>query len=578
MASGAYNSAALPSVLAATLLASRLRFVRFANKRCALRALDEKNIVLDGREVEIKPATARGSDSGGHRSPPSASGSRSPSKAARRAGRGKRQGGASGGRGDGPDVQSASGHVAPLDASVHSVRKIFAGGLHYSTDEERLREYFAQFGEVASAQVLYNRETRKSRGFGFVIFASAASMPGVLAQAMHNIDGKMVEVKAAVPKGSPALALPKPAPEPAPSAAPSSAPEALSQSKAIPSGLPPKPAPAPRGDNTAPTPAPAPAPASWAAVLAGTDSSKASANHAVDSAHAATLFSGADSVTASVVSSVLDEAAEAVPDAGEVPAEAVAPSSSGGMTRGTIPEDATVATTMGLPPLGLQLSSGSDLWGPSGLALGAATPVGADSLSVHSMESGLGSASVMSATSALPFSRPRADSQVSQRSEAASVTQSLPGTLGTGGGPQADVPGAPHTPWSEGGSTPTVSSAVYGQFQPQPGLGGAPPMYGGFPAGLGGGWGQPPPSSMPQAQPAGTPLAPGSQMMQAQGMPFMPMQGQPWMAGGFQPTPAGGIAMQPGMWGMPLPMQPVPQMPPPPALPNVNQSSTPPPQ
>jgi RNA-binding protein Musashi len=43
---------------------------------------------------------------------------------------------------------------------------------------------------------MFNRETHKSRGFGFVVFEDEASVDNVLQTAQHSIDGKMVEVRA----------------------------------------------------------------------------------------------------------------------------------------------------------------------------------------------------------------------------------------------------------------------------------------------------------------------------------------------------------------------------------------------
>jgi RNA recognition motif-containing protein len=45
---------------------------------------------------------------------------------------------------------------------------IYVGNLSFRTDDEELREVFAEFGEVASAKVIMDRETNRSRGFGFV--------------------------------------------------------------------------------------------------------------------------------------------------------------------------------------------------------------------------------------------------------------------------------------------------------------------------------------------------------------------------------------------------------------------------
>lgn len=83
----------------------------------------------------------------------------------------------------------------------HSARKIFVGGLHYDTSDASLREYFEKFGKVDQVQVMYNRETSKSRGFGFVTFESEDTVDKVLKEKrMHEIDSKSVEVKRAVPK------------------------------------------------------------------------------------------------------------------------------------------------------------------------------------------------------------------------------------------------------------------------------------------------------------------------------------------------------------------------------------------
>ncbi len=57
-----------------------------------------------------------------------------------------------------------------------------------------LRRYFGTFGRIAAAQVMYNRETCKSRGFGFVIFEDEAAVDRVLVSRLHTIDEKTVRV------------------------------------------------------------------------------------------------------------------------------------------------------------------------------------------------------------------------------------------------------------------------------------------------------------------------------------------------------------------------------------------------
>ena len=47
-------------------------------------------------------------------------------------------------------------------------QKLFVGGLPFSTSNDQLRDLFAEVGEVASATVVTDRDTGRSRGFGFV--------------------------------------------------------------------------------------------------------------------------------------------------------------------------------------------------------------------------------------------------------------------------------------------------------------------------------------------------------------------------------------------------------------------------
>ena len=50
--------------------------------------------------------------------------------------------------------------------------KIFVGSLPWSINNDSLKELFAQYGEVTEAVVIMDRETQKSKGFGFVTFST----------------------------------------------------------------------------------------------------------------------------------------------------------------------------------------------------------------------------------------------------------------------------------------------------------------------------------------------------------------------------------------------------------------------
>jgi RNA recognition motif-containing protein len=67
--------------------------------------------------------------------------------------------------------------------------KLFVGGLSWDTRDEGLRDAFSEFGNVSEAKVITDRETGRSRGFGFVTFEQGADA----AQAMSEMDGQMLD-------------------------------------------------------------------------------------------------------------------------------------------------------------------------------------------------------------------------------------------------------------------------------------------------------------------------------------------------------------------------------------------------
>eukprot|EP00195_Chlamydomonas_chlamydogama_P005652 CAMPEP_0202899790 /NCGR_PEP_ID=MMETSP1392-20130828/8458_1 /ASSEMBLY_ACC=CAM_ASM_000868 /TAXON_ID=225041 /ORGANISM="Chlamydomonas chlamydogama, Strain SAG 11-48b" /LENGTH=546 /DNA_ID=CAMNT_0049586051 /DNA_START=310 /DNA_END=1950 /DNA_ORIENTATION=+ len=81
-------------------------------------------------------------------------------------------------------------------------RKLAILGLPWDTSEDTLRMYFSQFGPLENAEVMKDRYTGKSRGFGFVTFLEAGAAQRALA-AEHSIDGRRCEAKIALPKGEP---------------------------------------------------------------------------------------------------------------------------------------------------------------------------------------------------------------------------------------------------------------------------------------------------------------------------------------------------------------------------------------
>jgi len=81
--------------------------------------------------------------------------------------------------------------------------KLFVGGLSFSTSSERLREAFAGFGEVQSATVVMDRDTGRSRGFGFVEMATGEDANAAVSRLNGSeLDGRQIKVEVAKPAGS----------------------------------------------------------------------------------------------------------------------------------------------------------------------------------------------------------------------------------------------------------------------------------------------------------------------------------------------------------------------------------------
>ncbi|XP_057512209.1 heterogeneous nuclear ribonucleoprotein 1-like [Actinidia eriantha] len=77
--------------------------------------------------------------------------------------------------------------------------KLFIGGISWDTNEDRLREYFQNFGAVVEAVIMKDRKTGRARGFGFVVFTDPAVAERVVRE-KHILDGRTVEAKKAVPR------------------------------------------------------------------------------------------------------------------------------------------------------------------------------------------------------------------------------------------------------------------------------------------------------------------------------------------------------------------------------------------
>ncbi|KAI3673701.1 hypothetical protein L6452_39828 [Arctium lappa] len=138
-------------------------FVVFADAAVAERVVMEKHMI-DGRTVEAKKAVPREDHHGPNRN--------------------------NGG------IQGSPVAAAPGGRT----KKIFVGGLASTVTETDFKKYFEQFGTITDVVVMYDHNTQRPRGFGFITFDSEEAVDRVLHKTFHELNGKMVEVKRAVPK------------------------------------------------------------------------------------------------------------------------------------------------------------------------------------------------------------------------------------------------------------------------------------------------------------------------------------------------------------------------------------------
>ena len=77
---------------------------------------------------------------------------------------------------------------------------IYVGNVKYEMTESQLKEMFSAYGEVASARIITDKETGRSKGFGFVEMGDAEGRQAVEALNQKEFNGKILNVTEARPR------------------------------------------------------------------------------------------------------------------------------------------------------------------------------------------------------------------------------------------------------------------------------------------------------------------------------------------------------------------------------------------
>lgn len=99
-----------------------------------------------------------------------------------------------------PQIDSSSrqdSNISHLMQKDTTMTKIFVGGLPYHTTDDSLREYFEKFGEIEEAVVITDRQTGKSKGYGFVTMNDKAAADIACRDPNPIIDGRKANVNLA---------------------------------------------------------------------------------------------------------------------------------------------------------------------------------------------------------------------------------------------------------------------------------------------------------------------------------------------------------------------------------------------
>ncbi|WP_294283923.1 RNA-binding protein [uncultured Chryseobacterium sp.] len=77
---------------------------------------------------------------------------------------------------------------------------IFVSNINYATKDYELQDLFSEFGEVSSVKIITDKETGRSRGFGFVEMEDAEGQQAIEALNQKDFNGKTLNVSEAKPR------------------------------------------------------------------------------------------------------------------------------------------------------------------------------------------------------------------------------------------------------------------------------------------------------------------------------------------------------------------------------------------
>lgn len=91
-----------------------------------------------------------------------------------------------------------AGKAAGKGVRGEMAKKVFVGSISWNTTEQDLHKHFEKFGTILEAKVVTDRESGRSRGFGFVTFEEDSAARQAISEMDNNVlDGRMIRVSEA---------------------------------------------------------------------------------------------------------------------------------------------------------------------------------------------------------------------------------------------------------------------------------------------------------------------------------------------------------------------------------------------
>lgn len=82
-------------------------------------------------------------------------------------------------------------------AIARGVQKLFIGNLPWTVSTKELQVYFSKFGHVHSSNVIYDKTTGISRGYGFIVFSTRDGYNNATNKNYHTLEGRVLDVQPA---------------------------------------------------------------------------------------------------------------------------------------------------------------------------------------------------------------------------------------------------------------------------------------------------------------------------------------------------------------------------------------------